>query len=210
MAIGTRQTIIEAAYACVAHRGIAKTTVEDVARRSGVSRATVYRTFPGGRDQLVDEVIAWAALEFFAALYEQVHGADTLEEVMELGIRFAHRSIVEHEVLQRVMQTEPDRLLPALTVESVHIREDIASFLGPYLAARDLAPGVDASEAADFLARMVLSYMSSPGRWDLDDPDQVAQLVRAELLAGVVVPGGPSGPAVRSVTSQRGSEQGRI
>ncbi len=196
MAIDTRQRIIESAYACVAHRGIAKTTVEDVARRSGVSRATVYRTFPGGRDQLVDEVIAWAALQFFVALYEQVHGADTLEEVMELGIRFAHRSIVEHQVLQRVMQTEPDRLLPALTVESVHIREDIASFLGPYLAVRDLAPGADASEAADFLARMVLSYMSSPGRWDLDDPAQVAQLVRAELLAGVVVPGGPSGPAV--------------
>jgi hypothetical protein len=46
---------------------------------------------------------------------------------------------------------------------------------------------------------MVLSYMSAPGRWDLDDPVQVAQLVRAELLAGVVavpspVPtGGPEG-----------------
>jgi hypothetical protein len=49
---------------------------------------------------------------------------------------------------------------------------------------------VDLEEAADFLARMVLSYMSAPGRWDLDDPDQVAQLVRAELLAGVI-----AGPA---------------
>jgi hypothetical protein len=49
-----------------------------------------------------------------------------------------------------------------------------------------VAAGVDLDEAADFLARMVLSYMSAPGRWDLDDPVQVAQLVRAELLAGVV------------------------
>jgi len=32
----------------------------------------------------------------------------------------------------------------------------------------------------------VLSYIAAPGRWDLDDPVQVAQLVRAELLAGVV------------------------
>ena len=43
-------------------------------------------------------------------------------------------------------------------------------------------------DAADFLARMVLSYISAPGRWDLDDPDQVARLVRSELLAGVVAP----------------------
>ena len=105
---------------------------------------------------------------------------------MERGIMFAHRSIVEHEVLQRVMQTEPEKLLPALTVESIRIRQGIAEFLVPYLGNGAWRPGVDLDEAADFLARMVLSYMSAPGRWDLDDPVQVAQLVRAELLAGVV------------------------
>ena len=50
-----------------------------------------------------------------------------------------------------------------------------------------MARGVDVHEAADFLARMILSYISAPGRWDLDDPDQVAELVESELLAGVVV-----------------------
>ncbi len=107
---------------------------------------------------------------------------------MERGILFAYRSIVEHEVLQRVMETEPDKLLPILTVESNRIRDGIAAVLAPYLQVRGLAPGVDLEDAADFLARMILSYISAPGRWDLDDPDQVARLVRSELLAGVVVP----------------------
>jgi len=181
-----RQRILEATYACVARRGIAKTTIEDAAREAKVSRATVYRTFPGGRDELVSAVVAWATLGFFVRLYEQVQGADSLEQVMERGIMFAHRSIVEHEVLQRVMQTEPEKLLPTLTFESNRIRRGIAEFLMPYLEQRGLADGVDLAEAADFLARMILSYMSAPGRWDLDDPVQVAQLVRAELLAGVV------------------------
>jgi len=44
-------------------------------------------------------------------------------------------------------------------------------------------------EAADFLARMILSYISSPGHWDLGDPEQVAALVRTELLPGVVAAG---------------------
>jgi AcrR family transcriptional regulator len=182
------QRVVEAAYACVARRGVAKTTIEDVAREAGMSRATVYRAFPGGRDEIINATVAWANQDFFVKLYERIQGAEHLEEVMERGIMFAHRSIVEHEVLQRVMQTEPDKLLPILTVESNRIREGIAAVLAPYLEDRGLAPGVDLADAADFLARMVLSYISAPGRWDLDDPEQVARLVRSELLAGVVVP----------------------
>jgi AcrR family transcriptional regulator len=195
----TRERILAATYNCVARRGLAKTTLEDAAREAKVSRATVYRTFPGGRDELINAVVGWATLAFFARLYEQVHDAAGLEQVMERGIMFAHRSIVEHEVLQRVMQTEPDKLLPALTVESNRIRQGIADFLVPFLEQRGVAAGVDLNEAADFLARMVLSYMASPGRWDLDDPEQVAQLVRAELLPGVVAGTGPAvaGPGDR-------------
>jgi hypothetical protein len=48
-----------------------------------------------------------------------------------------------------------------------------------------MAEGPELDAAADFLARMVLSYIGSPGRWDLNDPEQVARLVRAELLAGI-------------------------
>jgi AcrR family transcriptional regulator len=191
----TRQRIIEATYACVARRGLAKTTVEDAARQAKVSRATVYRAFPGGRHELINAVVSWAMLEFFARLYEHVQDADSLEQVMERGIMFAHRAILEHDVLQRVMQTEPDKLLPALTVESIRIRQGIATFLVPYLAQRGVARGVDLDEAADFLARMVLSYMSAPGRWDLDDPDQVARLVESELLAGVVAGPAPDPPS---------------
>ena len=199
----TRQRIIEATYACVARSGLAKTTVEDAAREASVSRATVYRAFPGGREELLNAVVSWAMLVFFGRLYEHVQDADSLEQVMERGIMFAHRSIVEHDVLQRVMQTEPEKLLPALTVESIRIRQGIAAFLVPFLAQRGVAPGVDLDEAADFLARMVLSYMSAPGRWDLDDPVQVARLVESELLAGVV-----AGPGPGTGRREAGSPQG--
>jgi AcrR family transcriptional regulator len=189
----TRQRIIEATYACVARWGLAKTTVEDAARQAGVSRATVYRYFPGGREELLHDVVSWEFVAFFLRLYEEVQGAASLEAVMERGIAFAHRSIAEHEVLQRVMQTEPETLLPTLTLESNRIREAIAEFLLPYLLEHGLAEGVDPRQAADFLARMVLSYMASPGRWDLDDAGQVSRLVREELLAGVVVGPEPRG-----------------
>jgi AcrR family transcriptional regulator len=185
---GARQRILEATYACVGRWGLSKTTVEDAAREAGLSRATVYRYFPGGRDELIDAVVSWQYLQFFGRLYEQVHGAASLEEVLERGLMFARRSLLEHEVLHKVLQTEPDVLLPKLTVESNRTVGLISGFLVPYLHQHEMAPDVDVHQAADFLARMILSYISSPGRWDLADEDQVATLVRTELLAGVSPP----------------------
>lgn len=190
---GSRPRLIEAAYDCVARWGFSKTTVEDVAREAAVSRATLYRCFPGGRDELLAAVVAWENSRFFARLYDEVHEAETLEEVMELGLVFAHRDVRDHEVLQRVLETEPDLLLPKLTVEAAGTQRMIATFLEPYLLREHLAPGVDASEAADFLARMALSYISAPGRWDLTDREQVARLVRGELLGGVLMPASSDG-----------------
>jgi AcrR family transcriptional regulator len=183
---GPRQRILEATYACVARWGLSKTTVEDAAREAGLSRATVYRYFPGGRDELIDAVVSWQFLLFFGRLYEEVHGATSLEEVLDRGLAFARRSLVEHEVLQKMLETEPDVLMPKLTVESNRTVGLIAGFLVPYLHEHGMAQGVEIHEAADFLARMILSYISSPGHWDLGDPAQVAALVRTELLAGVV------------------------
>ena len=183
-----RQRILQATYDCVARKGLAKTTIEDAAREAGLSRATVYRYFPEGREELMHSVVTWEYARFFTRLYDEVHGATSLEEVMERGIMFAHRAIQGHQVLQRVLDTEPGSLLPALTGENVETVEVIAGFLTPYLERHELAPGIEVGEAATYLARMVLSYIGSPGRWDLDDPGQVARLVRAELLGGIVPP----------------------
>jgi AcrR family transcriptional regulator len=184
----TRERILEAAYACIARWGLAKTSVEDITRQSGLSRSTLYRYFPGGRDEVIGAAIGWEYDRFFARLYDEVKDATTLEEVIERGLMFAHRAITGHEVLQRVLQTEPDVLLPAITVRNDTTVRLVAAFLAPYLERHALAPGVDVDDAADFLARMVLSYMSAPGRWDLEDAEQVARLVRAELLGGILPP----------------------
>jgi AcrR family transcriptional regulator len=181
-----RQRILEATYACIARWGISKTTIEDAAREAGMSRASVYRHFPGGREELVSATIAWEELRFFGRLYEELHDAPTLEEVLVRGLPFARRSIVEHEVLQSVLETEPGLLLPKLTVEVTRVTALISGFLVPYLGRERLDPSVDPHEAADLLARMVLMYITAPGRWDLDDPEQVASLVRTELLSGIL------------------------
>lgn len=185
-----RERVLEATYACVARFGMGKTTVEDVVKESGVSRASIYRLFPGGKDQLLRETVAWEMNRFFASLAEAVYDAPDFATLLERGLAFAHAAILRHEVLNKVLDTEPDRLLPLITVEQDRVLGFITAFLLPYLEREQregrIRAGVDLGAAADYVARMVLSLISSPGRWDMGDPEQVRVLVRDELLGGVL------------------------
>ncbi len=181
-----RERILEATFACVARYGLAKTTVEDAAREARLSRATVYRHFPGGRDQLITEVVAWEAARFFTRLADAVAGAPSFARLVEDALMFAHRAVLEHEVLQKMLQTEPARLTTQLTIESGRLLVLVEGFLQPYVAAAALRPGVEPAAAASYVARMLLSHISSPGGWDLTDREQVRDLVRTEILAGVL------------------------
>lgn len=186
-----RERILEAAYACFARFGLGKTTVEDVVKESGVSRATVYRVFPGGKDQLLREVVAWEMGRFFGALAEAVVGAPDFATLVEDGLLFAHRAVGEHVVLQKILVTEPERLLPLLTTEQDRPLLFITGYLVPFLEREEragrLRPGLDQELAADFVARMVLSLIGSDGTV-IEDPVGRRRLVREQLLAGVLTP----------------------
>jgi AcrR family transcriptional regulator len=181
--------LLAATYRCVERFGLGKTTIDDIAKESGVSRATIYRQFAGGRDELLLETVGWELSNYFNRLADQVRDAPSLAELLRRGLAYAHRSVAEHAVLRKVMETEPERLLPLLTTESAKTLPFIADFLLPYLRreaeAGRLRTGVDIDRAAEYLARSILSLIGAPGRWDLDDPDQVSDLVEVELLGGI-------------------------
>jgi AcrR family transcriptional regulator len=188
-----RERVLEGALVSIGRYGLARTTVDDVAQASGVSRATIYRHFPGGRDQIVADTVAWEQARFFRRLGEAIAGATDLCVLLEDALVFARRALADHAVFQRVVETEPERLLPLLTVESFRILPMIAGFLVPYLErerdAGRLRSGADIGRTADYVARMVLSCIGAPGVYDFDDPAEVRLLVREQLLAGVLVPG---------------------
>ena len=185
-----RDRLLAATYECVSRFGLGKTTIDDVAKESGLSRATIYRQFPGGRDELLLETVGWELGNYFTDLGDHVRDAPDLAELLERGLRYAHRSVAEHVVLRKILDTEPERLLPLLTVESAKTMPFIADFLHPYLVreaeAGRLRAGVDLDGAAEYLARCILMLINAPGRWDLEDPDQVRDLVASELLGGIV------------------------
>jgi AcrR family transcriptional regulator len=186
----TREKVLQGTYDSIARVGIAKTTMDDAARAAGVSRATVYRLFPGGRDELLRETVGWEMTRFFLHLGEELGSAHDFAAFLERALPFARDELLRHAVLQKVLETEPDRLMPLITVEQHRVIEYIADYFLPLLV-RDqerglVRSGVDLPRAAEYVARMALSLISSPGRHDLDDPAEVRRLVRGELLGGLL------------------------
>jgi AcrR family transcriptional regulator len=186
-----RARVLAGAYECIARRGMAKTTVDDVAAASGVSRATIYRMFPGGKDEVLRDTVGWEMDRFFLRLGEELGDAADFPEFLERALPLARRELLEHRLLQKVLETEPDRLTALITVQQDRIVAAIARYFLPLLE-RDRAAGlvaadVDLARVAEYVARLSLSLIASPGRHDLTDPVEIRRLVRGELLGGVLV-----------------------
>lgn len=184
-----RTRILAAAVEEAGEVGLDRLSVEDVARRAGVGRATIYRHFPGGKEQLTSEAVTWEVARYFIVLVGQLEGIDDLATRLEQGIIRGRALMAEHAVLQKVVDDEPERLLPHLSQSAPLVQATVRDHLLPYIEAADLVPGTDAGDAADFLARNFLSFLMASGSWDLADPTAVRRLVRRSLLAGIVTPG---------------------
>lgn len=183
---GPRRRILEATLRCVERWGLAKTSIEDVATAAGLSRATVYRYFPGGRDEVISETVLWEVGNFLQTLGEAVADDHGLHEKLVHGLRVGQRAIDEHTLLQQVLSTEPEALLRELAASAPHLHDVLRESIADDLRREGVRDGVDIDAASAYLARMFLSHVGSHGRWNLDDADEVDRLVRTQFLAGIL------------------------
>ena len=184
--LSTRQRLIEATLQCVERWGIGKTSVEDVATAASLSRATVYRHFPGGREELIRETVIWEVAAFFAGIEQAVEADPGLEAKLVHGLCVGRRALGAHRLLHQVLSTEPEAILPELVAINPLILAEVRRVLRDALDGEAVRPGVDREEAADYLAQLYLSYLGSPGGTDLTDEAAVARLVRLVFLGGIL------------------------
>lgn len=179
--------ILDAALACIARVGWSKTTVDDVAREAGVSRATLYRYF-AGKQPLLSALLAREAARFRAGLERATDDAATLEDALTALVVAAARAVRTHDALQFALAVEPDLLLTHLAFDrgSGFLRE-CARLLAPVLAR--FVPPERAERAGETVARVVLSYLCSPSpSVPLADAGAVRDLVRDYVAPAVAPP----------------------
>jgi AcrR family transcriptional regulator len=177
--------VLAATVTCLGRWGLGKTTLDDIAREAGVSRATVYRLFPGGKDTVVRAAVAAELAAFATGLADRLAGLDDLEDVLVTTIVHATRSVREHEALQFLLAHEPDQVLPHLAFSRFdQVLAGAAAIGGPWLAPHLGAEG--AARASEWVARLVLSYALVPStHHDLGEPHDARRFTRTFLLPGL-------------------------
>jgi len=188
---GPEERIIDATIRCIARWGVGKTTLDDVARKAGCSRATVYRLFPGGKDGLLDAVCRAELARFFVGLTSRLDAvADNgLEALMVAGMSEAGRRILEHPALRYVLTHEPEAIAPRLAFAQMDIvLQTATSFATPWLAR--YLDDEEAARLAEWVTRILISYASMPAEGiDIGDEESIRRLVRTYVLPGLNLQG---------------------
>ncbi|MEU6174212.1 TetR/AcrR family transcriptional regulator [Streptantibioticus parmotrematis] len=105
--------VLDAARDCVLAVGVRRTTLTDVARRAGVSRMTIYRRWPDVR-ALVGDVMTreWVAVALGAA--PEPDSAVPVRAQLVEGLVEGLRAFREHPLLRKILDVDPELLLPYL------------------------------------------------------------------------------------------------
>lgn len=184
MAISLRARILDAVHDCIARVGIAKTTLDDVAREAGCSRATLYRHF-SGKPELLASLVEREVERLGSALAAATEPATDLAEACAAVVVEGAEFLLDHAALDAVVAIEPSVILPVLSLgQADEFTKAAARVVAPHLR-RHLTSDSEAERLADLLVRITLSHLQSP---DSKRPITHLQVAR-HLVDQYIVPG---------------------
>jgi AcrR family transcriptional regulator len=175
--------------------GIRRTTMEDVARRSGVGRATLYRRFPT-KAALIDAVVLAEARRYLDGSAQARSHATTFEDRMVYSTMFTVTFLREHTLLKKLLRTEPETILPSLTIDAGAIL-DFATDHSVALLRSELYGTTTTTAAqerhlrtvAELHTRLTLSFIVTPHTSiNLATPEDTRAYVRNYLMPMVTGP----------------------
>ncbi|MEA2159462.1 MAG: hypothetical protein QOD66_1842 [Solirubrobacteraceae bacterium] len=176
--------VLDAALALAAASGLRHLTMDDVARRAGVGRMTVYRRF-GSKSALLD---ALAVRECRRCLLTISQALDPQSGFLDRSVTLfitVLRVIREHPLLARLARVEPEALLSELTKDGsaifLMVREFLVGLVAEGQRRGELPPG-DPAVLAEMGLRLGLSFVLMPDSvLPLDDERATRAAVRQLL-----------------------------
>lgn len=153
--------VLDAALALVAGSGARHVTMDDVARRAGVGRMTVYRRF-GDRARLLEALTVRETRRCLAELDAAASPDDPIADQLAAGLVTALRLAREHPLLARLARTEPETVVATLTAERGAVFALARAFLAERLRAARRAGvvgDIPLEPAAEVLVRLVVSFV---------------------------------------------------
>lgn len=188
----TRTRVLDAAYEQFSRMGVQRSTMEDVARRAGVSRITVYRRF-ATKDALVEHVVRREFRRYFDQFLVDIGQAETAADRVVLGFVSSLRAIRRNPLIGGLIASEPDLVVPSMISDGgrtlATVRQFVAGQLRHEQRAGTVSADLDIDHVAELMVRISASFLAIPSHLiDLDDDAQLAALARRFLVPMLTPP----------------------
>lgn len=179
------EQVLDAALAQFEDLGIRRSTIEDIARRAGIDRVTVYRRV-GSKEDVTQTVIAREVQRLIAEVTAAGASLPSFEERIAVAFTAAIQHVRSNTLYNRVVALEPETVLPHLTSEAGPLL-CIGVAATASLIAQAQQDGIlgeinDPQAVAEVLARIVHSFVLTPrGVLALDSDQELHAFARAHL-----------------------------
>ena len=176
--------VFDAVLGCVENCGWDKVTMDDICAAAGLSRATLYRLFPGGREVLFEAVRVRELENFFTTIRAHVEGSESLEDLLVNCIVVSATELAHDQHLAQMLAADPGNV-GELTVSGLaRIIRVATAFVAPLTDS--FIPRRDAEALVDVMVRLVIScYLAPSQSFDFTNKDSARLFVRTFLLATV-------------------------
>jgi AcrR family transcriptional regulator len=182
----TTDRILDAAYQQLLAFGVRRFSVEDVARRAGVNRITIYRRF-AGRDDLVRAVLLREGRRLFAEVDAAVDGLPTAADQLAEAFATILVAVRDHPLVQRTLATEPEVLAALLTASGTDVLVLARAYIAGHLRrgqGRGQLRAFDADVVAELVVRLGASFVLLPDSCiPLETKAHARSFVRRHLAA---------------------------
>ncbi|BBX15466.1 TetR family transcriptional regulator [Mycolicibacterium duvalii] len=185
-----RDRLIDAAERCLTAKGIRATTVSEVAEVAGVSRGWLYRHFPD-KAELLGAAIVRLNDAFWTESRTRLDAVRGLDQRIAVGVALARKeSETPGALVLKLRQEEPEAFTACVGLGVRGLIPEIAAFWEPYLQAAvdegEIHPNTDCAEAAEWIARQMMSLATVPGeKCDVDDHESVLRHARRYIVAAL-------------------------
>lgn len=176
------ERLLDAAVEAATIHGITRLSMSDVATRAGVSRPTLYKRF-SSKDELVAAAVLREANAMIDAVLAAAEPFEDPADALEAAVLVSLRLTRDHPLLDRIVRTEPETLVPLLVADPSPVlafgraaAERVIATKAPELSE------VGTRRLADALLRLLISYALTPPD---DPPEIVAASIAAVLTSGL-------------------------
>lgn len=181
----TDEKILDAARERIMQVGIRRSSLDDIAKRAGINRVTIYRRF-SSKEHLIDAVLSREVQRLLAEITAIAETTSGTHEQIEKTVLHVLRQTREHPLVTQLLKVAPEEILEFFTVrgeEGVKLGIQFIVNVLEAAQATGLIAHYDPHPVAELLARLAHSLLLTPaGGIRFDEEQQARAFVRTTIV----------------------------